>query len=621
MIVIRNAAGQIAELNSKSSIKVERFNPLFTDDDKLFQDLTYSFKLPASPANNVFFNNGYLIELPNQYNEMQVTVDANGVSIFGAILVFKIVKDEYEAVLKVNFGAVANKIKSTKMVDIITRDGKYGQFDAAYMKTVAQNPKDYPYCFFPVYNPGWNEEETTFLNKSINQWVHYSQQFLTVKNWTSPDHFFAPAIPFFKVKHVLKEVLSYLGFQAFGGYIENNEYDKHYIYSRFSYGANIFGSTAYLPSNLSVSDFLKVLKARFKIVCFFDLITQTVQVETAETIFNSANNLDLSEYVTEISEFEPFETKGYSISLKPDDDDEAFNNQPTNKLIVGDGSKSLEIEASTLKENIESDKKNCRAYQLIFYKPTLLEDSKSATQKLRFMKYNGMKTVAGGEFPESEPLELNSKDGKWYQFLIDSKNVRLSALIPVVNLKQLNTSEKITFRTKEGAIQQAIINKVSFELIKNNDGLIEVEIECNTLTSATSSISVQPVNSDNTTDEHALEVMAYYKPDIVGFSKFDFEVKFTNATNIVIVVPSDIIVQNSISSPTDSTGANGEVKRLIKVTYTDSTTISVRTKVMPKELIANGKSYPFTFDGEWWITANILPPDRYNDNKPLWIKF
>lgn len=79
-IEIRNKKGQIADLGDDTVLNIDRFCSLFSDEDKLFQDITYPMTLPRTPTNIAFFGGGHLVDASNDLYQIEVQVSLNGTS-------------------------------------------------------------------------------------------------------------------------------------------------------------------------------------------------------------------------------------------------------------------------------------------------------------------------------------------------------------------------------------------------------------------------------------------------------------------------------------------------------------------------------------------------------------
>jgi len=195
------------------------------------------------------------------------------------------------------------------------------------------------------------------------------------------------------------------------------------------------------------------------------------------------------------------EASGYSITLKPDEQDELFNAGTGDeskyiaawRLDVGSAETREELDAGTLLQREESGRLLVGTKQLAFTRtvqshsyedfPAAVDfDGGSRNQwPLRLIRYTGMKQIEPGKYwPESKSFDVSEQDAAWYSFLNDSKNVIIRANIPPLVLSRLSVDEKICFRTGEGAYVEAVCKKITYDQGGSHE-LIPLEIQARTL--------------------------------------------------------------------------------------------------------------------------------------------
>lgn len=628
MIEIRNAAGQLAELYPNTQITVEKNNPLFNEQDKLFEDITYPFKMPESDINKIFFSSGHLVEADNSIYELEVSCIVSGYSFFAGTLTFSFVNGEFETLLKVNFGALASKLKKVKMKEIFTQDALPSLYTAAYMKTVCQNPDQYPYSFFPVYNEKWDLYNYT-THFTINNWNHDTQEFSLI-SFNNRDY--TLQVPFFKLKYTLVKLMEVLGFTASGSFVDDPEMDKIYIYNRINaYGPNkLYDCFVYLPAKITPADFIKIIKERFKITITPDIIKGIVKIESASSILSNPNVLDLTEYLPAVEEIAIPETEGYTITLKPDSDDALWidPNQSqnkyvaTNQLIVGDGGKTVELAASTLKSKTVSD------YQM----PTAKQNFSSAQLEfqLRFLKYSGMKAVAGGKFfPQAEPLELSEADGKWWRFLNDSKKVKLTFYMPVAVLHNLQSTQRIGFKSKEGTYAEALCEKIIYNLKHNDEEYIQTTIEARTIVASyTTPITVRPINTVLDATKSNYTIRAFLNTAQTGLNNLIVSMYYTDDRVEIYSALTYVPITHyaTIETSTDKYGVGGVGVNMPLVPPTVNTLTELRVfsgTVVPKYAILNGQKGLFTLRDGYYYNSTLFTNqgNPVGDGRGIWIVF
>jgi GH35 family endo-1,4-beta-xylanase len=616
MLQLINHLSQTADLYPDTIIPIERNNPLFNEGDEFFADITYGFKLPLTPGNQEFIKNAHLVEAANEIYAQGATLLADGTPLHAGILNNRITGNDIDALMKINFGAISQTLKSAKLSEIYTGDAQAIPYDRAYMLATCTEPKKYPCAFFPVYNEAWSgqENETRFV---INHWDHDLQNFNLVGN---------PAtVPYFKLKYLLQKIGECLGFQLDGNWLRDPESEEIYVYTQVMSSPNLNGSLTYLPQELTITDFLKRIKDRFGISCNFDMITGKMNVVAPNSAINTSNVQDLSDYVTSIDEISVPEQKGYSIVLKPDEGDELFLDQtaakentysPTNRLIIGNNPEEIELECSTLKTKQFETYAMPAAKQLVYF-----YSNRHETFPLRFLRYRGMKDVGGGKiFPQAESMELTLDDALWYKFKNESKQVKLKVTIPAHMLAKLKVYERISFLSKEGNYTIALPEKVSYNLSSGNSSYITATILCRTMVNSYVSdvqlIQYKAEPSEDDGEDTGLiptTYKAYFDQKRMPYVDIEIHTKGARATS------RPIIQKERISRSTDRFGTGGMIIAPPLVT-SPNWELCIMTGV-PKYAIVGGLKFYFsTGDGYYWLNMTTLPRLPF-DPQGVWILF
>lgn len=628
MIEIRNIKGQLAELSPGTSISIEKHNPLFNDEDKLFEDITYSFKMPQTDNNKVFFSDGHLVETENNVYQMAIQCIVAGTPFYAGNLSFSVSSGEYDVLLLINFGSLATKVKTVKLSEIYTADALPGKYTAADMKLTCQNPQNYPYAFFPVFNDAWDPEKvtTTFL---VNNWDHPTQTFIN-RGFTFHDH--TVSSPYFKLKYILTKVMDYLGFTVSGSWMDDPEADKIYIYTRYGLDLYLFGSTSYMPRKLTIAEFFKICKSRFRISLSWNVFKGSVVVESGTSLLNEINEIDLSDYVASVDEISVPEADGFSLTLKPDEKDDLFldpinvdekNFIPSNRLVIGQGETKIEIDSSTLKVKLYPEYKVPQTRQMLWLSAYAGEE----TFPLRFIYFAGMKNVSGGKvFPEAVPLELDVQDASWFRFLNDSKKIKLSLFLPPTVLADLDTSKPIGFISEQGNYHTALIESIKYNLNNEDEEFISTVIECRTrIASFTTTVSIEDINTANSEDIASPKFKAFFEPGVIGVNQIDFELYYPLG-RITDGAYAPLTSSGSIKKSTDMNGGGGEIVYLPVVYYDRATQgdIELRFKTAtPKYLIQNGIKRTFTQGSGYSFIKALTFGGGFKaiDGLPIWIVF
>lgn len=628
MIEIRNLKGQLAELNTDTQIKIEKHNPLFNDDDHLFEDITFPFSMPLTEGNKAFFNDGHLVETGISAYRIPVTCIVAGYPFYAGVITFKLLADEYSVLLMVNFGSLANTIKSVKLSEINTGDGRSAKITEAEMKLSCQNPANYPYAYFPVYNSTWDSQKISTY-PFVNNWDHAAQVFVN-RAAGLRDH--TAASPYFKLKHIIIKVVEYLGLQAAGPWIDDPLNDEIYIYTRYAPDLYLFGCMAYMPRSLTISDFFKLIRLRFKITLSFNLFSGQVFFQNASTLLRSNDVVDLSDYVESVTEISVSDIAGYTISLKPDETDEMFLDATnlddkvfvaTNKLIIGTGEKELEIEGSTLKAKMYAD------YQVPETKQQLWVSQYEGDGKsdLKFLRFKGMKSVAGGKvFPEALPIELNETDASWYRLLNDGKKIILNLNIPPSVLSTLDTSKLIAFISNQSNSHTALVESIKYTHVNEDEEFIKTVIECKTRVAEFSTpVSIEPIVTALTEDLASPKFKAFFDLNTSGLKEAAIELYYPlGRTSAGAFAP--LTSSGTIKKSTDKNAGGGEILYLPVVYYDHISFGDVELRIRvgtPKYIMQNGQKRTFTQGSGYWFIKSSTFGNAFKslDGLPVWIVF
>jgi len=625
MIEIINSEGRILELSAGTIIPVERNNSLFNSPDKFIQDLTYPGKAGLTENNIIFIKNGHLIESSNDVYELSVKVIVSGSPFFAGLFSYKIVSGSISFNLKVNFGAVATKVKNTSLRDIYTLDPddsmvSYDEFEIR-MKDTCINPLKYPCVFFPVKNSSWSGSAGGELAyKWLNYWNHENQKF-EIK-YQAGDIGNTAQVPFFRVSYILKKVLECLNFNVGGGYFTEPSAQNIYFFTRYRAFNQILPSLFYMP-DLKIGEFLKQLAERLKISIDFDVLNNTVLVETPESVLSNSVIIDITNYIERIEEISTAESKGYSVTLKIDESDPAWNTgvgvesifNPPYKLHIGSSETDIEMNVGTLNNIKETDYSYpCNEQEINM--PGLGEP---ITWPLSLLEYNGVKDLGQGKiFPEAKPLNLNISDASWYKFLNDSKPLIIYANIPPELLSKMKATNKIECISNEGFNFVALPEQISYQLSNKQTELIRVKIKARPLISRYDTQAyIEVMDRKQITNDILRKYTAFYDPVIHGISQMRIEQVPLNGSAAVFGF-------TPVIHPTNDLGLGGTIgmNYIISGSRTDVLKSEARlySDIPPKYYILGGIKYYCTPKNGYYSFAGFT---NYvgHDGKPIWIIF
>jgi hypothetical protein len=638
MLKITNAAGKVLEIPDSTVITVEKNNPLFNDSESFFQDISYPFLAPFTDSNKIFFQNGHLIETQKDFYELPVRYSSDEILLAEGNMRYRVGTKGYEANLEPNYAAINKLLKNVRMTELRTEDSDFplsspAVFEARMLDSCI-NPEKYPYVFFPVSNPMMLEFVDTSINKSF-PWVNYfdipTQKFYARPIGADPGYFFFLAFtPYWKLTYALKVISEYLGFSIKGGFYTSKETNKLCIYSRVS--GDLLGNQTfpyYMP-NMLISDFLKQSRNRKHLSLNFDLRRKELTIETFKTIKNKSDAIDLSKYILVGTEQEIPKQRGFTVTLKSDDQDDNFkvvdaNNgdtyPPLYTLVAGNGEEPEEFECSTVKYADTSTPGVPGAkYPVVkqtLFNPAFYNGGTPADMSysdeadpttltpfpLRLIRYEGYQPIAGGKFyPCAVADDLDEDDIDFYRFKNDSKRLIISAAMPPSILADLPVTEKYCHRTDGNNYVYYIIEKIVYDS-KANTEVFPVKIYAYTLSyQVNTKVTIFPKAPSATIGPgkfRIARIKAYFDPAIHGIS----------ALTVRFFGPSgEFYHADPVTIPTNEKGVGGEaVFIMAEGSLPDFLPFEFRVyQGSPKYLLYGGKRTYFVNNGTYSaVTVNV----------------
>ncbi|GAA4341663.1 hypothetical protein GCM10023149_54130 [Mucilaginibacter gynuensis] len=643
MIRIVNSAGRALEPVPGQTITIEKHNPLFNDADSFFSDISYPFKAGLNENNKAFFGLGHMLESSNSLYRIDVQFYAEEILMVTGKISYRISPDGFECTLEPNQTAINYLMKNVHLSDIRTLDSDLTSGDTeaklnALMLNTCQFPQNYNYIFLPIQNPNIGQAGVSSRG-AINYYNLDAQAFESGKPSTP---YSLANTPFFKLTYILKNVAQYLGLTPDGDFFTDPYYDAIYIYTRMAFETGfIYPSMRYMPYML-ISDFLKQLRERYYLAIDINLSTAKMTVSTFRNIKKGTKITDLTPYITNVIEHELPESKGYTVSLKADEQDNAFNigtddNKtfaPLKYLIVNDGSNKVEKAAGALKF-IEQTAPGLFSYLTVdqYMKiPTLpLDDYPSEFQQddplninsgnkwpLRFFRYTGMVDVGGGKFyPTAASEDLKQDDIDYYRFLNDSKQITLHAVIPPYVLAEMPMTDKYCFKTEDGNYVYIIIDQVAYDK-RENEELTATKIYCRVLNYDLVT-KAEIIGNDATLSENnrvkLFRFKAFFDVDKNGFNELPIEIYVgAPGSGYTVTLPN-------IITPTTYKGTGGSVVSLYERQAHLQTLFELRISTgQPQYMEYLGQRFYFTYDTAGYYKAT-LTLDNYPLDDFYWIKF
>jgi hypothetical protein len=600
MLKILNILGQDLELSDKVAVPIQRNNMLFNSSDTLFQDVVYNFGAPLSPRNKIFIKNAHLVNADISLYQIPVQVFIDGFALFSCVMDFSIKNNQIEISLKPNFASKAKKVSESSLNQIDVNDQYSGLTElqmGGLMNDTVVNPQNFNYIFASVYNP-------LYYPTAPGSPASYS----VINEYTGGFTSFrvsAPRIQMPKVISVLKIIGNILGFPNIKGNWQNSDQAQKTVMLNLRNLGELAGTNYYtfpigmcLPK-MSIAQFLKAIRERFKLSFDFDANTRSFYVESFESA-KLNTPIDIAPYLEAVTEINAPEQKGYKISLKVDEGDSLWNSGtddepfygPQLQLIIGEENDTITIPAGTLKTHLTMAATNSL--------PMVNDDNTdyfaANAIDLRLFKFDG----AG----LSSALDLTLADADFYQFLNYAKQYRVIANLPSHILTKITSTSIITFKSKHGEYVKALVEKLSADLNVTKQ-YTKVDILCRSLNY---SVKSTPVLRDNLTvlgdgDFILLYLKSNYK-DLLP------EITVKKADNATIALT---IAKNKL--PCDKFGVGGQPQPAyppLGVTTTFFYDLTIRiTQGKPLQLryVAERANFVLQLDGSYiaTLTAPIAP--------------
>jgi hypothetical protein len=646
MLEIINPKGLVMDLPANYSVTIEKFNPLFNDAEKFFQDTSYPGSAPMSPGNKIFFNNAHLLETPNASYEQSVFVNLDGIALFEALCVYKVNEEQFEFTLKPNYAAVAKQLDAGYLTELHTNDADYSAQTVAEFKSLmlntCKNPQNYPFIFFPLYNNKfWSAPDyapPAGQHDIVNNFNYETQSFEIFDQTTVGNY---AEVPFFKLSHVIGKVIESLGFNPSGNFFTDPDENSIYVYTRragnyFAPYRVVLPSSAYMPSML-IKDFLTETRQRIHLAFDFDLANRSCQIQSFKSLVNSPIALDLTRYIEAVTDIAVPEKKGYTVYLKPDDQDELTSYEtadetkprPDERLVIGNGEQEVPLDCGTLKSNVlligdAVTGKVVMAKQpfrnVNFKSWTNFEDIDPANPlsfnnwQLRLIRYDGFNEVKDSKcWPASSPFNLATRDIQWYQFLNDCKQAVLRINIPPVILGQLKLTSKYSFTTREGNYTEFIIEKMDYTVSSRSTELMAVDVYIKTLNNQATTKAViepwpEPVEHTGDLLPIGLLIKSYFNEELHGITSLQMQIINQSGTAYTYHV-------DPITQPTDKNGIGGSGSYLqqdgyLKNAFVNSFDAEIRiTQGKPRFLDYMGRRYEFTAAAGYFYTRVFFDSD------------
>lgn len=537
MIAIYTTDGTELLLKKSSVITINWISTAFNSDDQFLGSYSYPVALAYCPSNNKALGMGNQLENRNGRQDIPVLVRIFGIHWKRCTLSVTIDLDSYSAFLKIDNGILANILKNTLLTDIfVNKDAnanfvsyKYQQVTNSYAETITymQNMRNdttgkYPVYYFPVYNPGlmgsYNGDQGTTPAyddslHTVNPWTGGIGFSIDIQQDSPYKSFYTP---FYNLVYITKQVLSFLGYSAAGDFFTDpNILDKVIYNTGVFCSLDIFADSGmklcaaqHLPA-ISISDFIKYLRAEYKLSIYFDTDLAMCSFNIIRNTLRSRDRVDISGFVSPKYSVKSNLPTGYELVQPVDSGDKYFQTlEYTKSYYIGNtenptsasnfiGTLFMQrIDSPFLKGEIYRvpvANQLGNAYSLVLENAAAYNTAGNYGANgfdFRLLTYRGMfndsnghpypygssddKAVDGITSDYGMSLWLGGAKGilptynlEYYNFFLRTELVELDATLPMRLLQQITPSGLLEFRTPSQAIIPAMMNDITFEAEQN----------------------------------------------------------------------------------------------------------------------------------------------------------
>lgn len=296
---VTHPSGQDYDLYPDSEIEVTRFNPFFHE----FGEQSVPVSIPATPKNLQLL--GYPDRLDNinkSISRLDTTIQSGLYSIVGRQAILSAQrKASIETSFYFNEGAFYEKMSDLTLSEIFEeKKVEFASIDAAisFMHNLLTND-----------DPRFAVFEVATDNYQLNELEYYLGQYYFVKDGeteeviddvrvTVPKGFYIT--PFVKVKHVLEDVFSFMGYTLAPSFLDNPPFN-YMVFLNDNLDTIVGNSINYvdLVPNVTVKKLLDVLR-KFDIEFIPDEVNRIINIVPFDQGLQDAPSADLTSYAISV---------------------------------------------------------------------------------------------------------------------------------------------------------------------------------------------------------------------------------------------------------------------------------------------------------------------------------
>ena len=526
--------GIALDVSPDSKLTVEFVATTFNEETVLKGSYTYPVTFPPTEKNDKALGYGRFLENRLGRKAIDVNISLLGMSWKRARLEYDIsAKGNYDGYLIVDNSLVADLMRDKTIAEVFTTtiNSKFVSHKSIRIdgpgagindKIVAINSSIgvYPFCLPTYFNPMADGELKTKTDGSND--IDFEKSIIndfsdgyTIKGGSSLYG------AFFYLTWVIKEVCSFLGFQAEGSYLEDS-FIKSLIIDNTGTrtGDDILANGMINPAQhlpkLSIADFFKALRNDHRVLIYFDSQTNKAYFEKATKILSDVDRIDISGMqIKDSLRIKRQPISAYKLLAKVDDADEIYKALPyEGSVIVGYTDTFKEVEMAIGRPfmwaiklwNIEGVRlpwktqmgncygvalsempaynadntygKNAFAFRLLSYKGSVgfggpVWIAEATADDIGNLNRTFENSLALG----GDKGVINRFSLAWYAYYCISEQVEISAKFDVIQFMRINPLQKVLIVDENKAKVEALIDKVTFEPA-NNSERIDAKVVC-----------------------------------------------------------------------------------------------------------------------------------------------
>lgn len=520
--------GKYFDIEPGETITTEWVSTVFNDDAEFNGSYTYAVKAPFSPTNNALLKNAHLIENRSARYGTTVLIEIFGMPWKQAKLTYDITPEGYSMNCLIDNAEFAKLIKEKMLPEIfinyvngVFSDYIYDQLSNSQEETLevllnrANSPGTGSCVFYSQKNDGMfggydGDGSPDYVDTYRINVYHNRGDFLTdITKPISNSLFYNPS---YYLHWVVRKLCQYLGFEATGDFF-TDEATKTLIidntgfldlYDVFSLTGCKLAPARHVP-NIKIPDFIKMLRATFKLAIYFDGNERKAYFNYANRIIHGTDGVDISGFTESGINIKSYIPTGYELVQAADEDDDLFKTfEYVKSYYIGDNQELQKLSAFAgtlfMTDTVEPRPVDGGVWRVArkrqvgngytahakgteSYNETGYSKNDFTFRLLNYMgvRYDSLgrayyyaasdgKNTDGSEHPTALSLWLGGTNGlinrflkEWLMYYLRTEEVEITAHLPANLLLQLSPIKKLTWSTHTRALIPAMINQVSFE--------------------------------------------------------------------------------------------------------------------------------------------------------------